>query len=113
MKRHFLFVYYYNPSKDPKITLDINDDQNPINSDHLDDYDHDRLPYQRKLNWIGFFLYMAVILLIVLIGLFLISYYGNGSDEIIIYAEIFGVTSAIAVILQFTPQIYLTYKLKV
>lgn len=52
-------------------------------------------------------------LLIIVIGLFLISYFGDGSDEILYYAELFGVISAIAVLLQFTPQIYLTYKLKV
>ena len=71
------------------------------------------LKLQRQLNVFGFFIYMLAMVLMFIFAWELILFTGVGSSIVIGYADTLGIIGTIVVLIQFIPQIYLTFSIKV
>jgi len=67
---------------------------------------------EKKKQVIIFIVYHICTLCVIVVGYMIIAIAGAYSTPIVWYAYILGFISAIVVIIQFAPQIYITYKLK-
>lgn len=68
---------------------------------------------EQKKQVIYFMIYHICTFLTILIGFVMIWIWGPKNKGVVYYAFFLGILSAVVVFVQFTPQIYITYKLKV
>jgi hypothetical protein len=67
--------------------------------------------YQRKLNYIGFFAFTFAMTSLVIVGLLMVQFNWMNAAEL--YADAAGILGTILIFIQFLPQIYLTFSIRV
>lgn len=114
-KSHILYVIYYDRTDTSSPIVDKNDESLEAFLEDEEEITKKRVRrnHERQLQIIIFFVYLALMLFCVVLGYILLLSTGPYSPVLNGYAVTLGIIGVVAVLFQFTPQIYVTYKIKV